>query len=62
MTINILDKNKAEELRKLGFYYVEQRLNDHQNVYVFVASPKLTQILNTEFSDKDFFIGKNLNF
>lgn len=62
MTVNILDKNKAEMLRKLGFHYVEQRLNDQQSVYVFVGTPELTQILNINFSKNDFFIGKTLNF
>lgn len=61
-TINILNKDKAEELRKLGFHYVEQRVNDNKLVYVFINSPKLSEVLNTKFSGKDFYIGKTLNF
>lgn len=61
-TVNILDKAKAEELRKLGFNYVEQRIGDNKQVYVFINSPELTKVLTTKFSGKDFYIGKTLNF
>lgn len=61
-TVNILDKAKAEELRKLGFHFVEQRIGDNKQVYVFINSPELIKVLTTKFSSKDFFIGKTLNF
>lgn len=61
-TVNILDKDKAESLRKLGFHYVEQRVSDDKLIYVFINSPKLTEVLATKFSGKDYFIGKTLNF
>lgn len=61
-TVNILDKDKAEELMKLGFHYVPQRVSDDKQVYVFINTPELTKILATKFSGKDFYIGKTLNF
>lgn len=61
-TVNVLDKDKAEELKKLGFNYVAQRVSDDKLVYVFINSPKLTEILRTKFSNGDFYIGKTLNF
>ena len=60
-TVNILDKAKAEELRKLGFHCVEQRVSDDRQVYVFINSPELTKVLTAKFSSKDFYIGKTLN-
>ncbi len=61
-TVNILDKDKADELMKLGFHCVPQRVSDDKQVYVFINTPELTKILTTKFSGKDFYIGKTLNF
>ena len=61
-TVNVLDKDKAEELRKLGFRYFEQRVSDNKLIYVFINSPELSKVLNTKFSRDDFYIGKTLNF
>ena len=62
MTINILDKEKADELRKLGFSFTTQRVSDDKQVYVFINSPQLIKIISSKFSDKDFYFGKTLNF
>lgn len=61
-TVNVLDKVKAEELRKLGFHYFEQRVSNNKLVYVFINSPKLSEVLNTKFARDDYYIGKTLNF
>lgn len=62
-TINIIDKDKAEELKNLGFKYSTQRVSDDKLVYVFINTPDLMKVLNGKFSqNKDFYIGKTLNF
>lgn len=61
-TVIVVDKAKAEELRKLGFNYIEQRISDDEQVYVFINSPELSKLLISRFSAKDFYIGKTLNF
>lgn len=61
-TVNILDKDKAEELMKLGFHYVLQRVSDDKQIYVFINTPELTKVLMSKFSSKDFYIGKTLKF
>lgn len=60
--VNILDKGKAESLRKLGFHYVEQRVSDNKLVYTFIATPELINIITKNFAKNDFYIGKTLNF
>lgn len=61
-TVNILDKARADELMKLGFRYVPQRVSDNKQVYVFINSPEFRKVLNEKFSDKEFYIGRTLNF
>lgn len=62
VSINILDKNKADELKLLGFNYVTQRVGEDKVVYSFINSPDLVKIISGKFSQKDFYIGKTLNF
>ena len=61
-TVNILDKAKADELKTLGFRYIEQDIGGGQKVYVFMRTPELSIILAEKFSNKDFYMGKTLNF
>ncbi len=61
-TINILDKAKANELKRLGFNYTTQRISDNKFVYVFINSPELAEILSTGFAANNYFVGRTLNF
>ncbi len=62
MTVNFLNKSKADELKARGFNYTVQRIGDGNNVYVFVRTPDLMKIIAGKFSESDFYIGKTLNF
>ena len=62
MTVNFFDKEKADELMKLGFHYITQRAGDGKEVYVFTNSPQLNKIIASKFSKNDFYFGKTLNF
>lgn len=61
MTVNILDKEKADKLIKYGFHYNVQK-NNGEDIYVFIKSPSLMKVLATEISESDFYFGKTLNF
>lgn len=61
-TINFFDKEKAEELMKLGFHYVPQRVSDDKQVYVFINTPELMKIVTSKFTNNDFYVGRTLNF
>ncbi len=41
MTVNILDKSKADELKARGFNYTVQPIGGGREVYVFIRSPDL---------------------
>ena len=62
IVINVLNKEKADELIKLGFHCHEQKINDEQMVYQFLSSPELMNILASQFEELDFFMSKNLCF
>ena len=57
-TINILSKKKADILIALGFLCVNQRINDTQTVYSFVDSPKLREVISSEFGKNEYYISK----
>lgn len=61
-TLNFFNKEKADELSKLGFRYVKQRVGEDKFVYVFINTPELMKNVNGKFSQNDFYIGKTLNF
>lgn len=61
-SVNVLDKAKADELIKLGFHCVSQRVSDDKQICVFMNSPRLMKILTEKFSDNEFYIGKTVNF
>lgn len=61
-TINVFNKEKAEELMKLGFHFTVQRVSDDKQVYVFINSSQLMKIVTEKFSERDFYLGKTLNF
>lgn len=60
IVINVLNKEKADELIKLGFHCTEHRLNDNQSAYSFFASPNLMKLLSSQFERTDFFVGNSL--
>lgn len=64
MKINIiyfLDKNKAENLKTLGFHYNGQRV-DNRTLYAFVGTPELIQVIAKNFAKGDYCISKTMNF
>ena len=60
--INIIEKETADKLIELGFHCHEQKMNDEQMVYQFLSSPKLMNMLASQFEKTDFFVSKNLCF
>lgn len=59
--INILEKDKADELLALGFKYLNTEISG-KTVYQFVETPELLSHLNGKFSKQDFFISKYMKF
>ncbi len=55
------DKNKAENLKKLGFHYNKQRV-DGKILYAFVGTPELIQVIAKNFAKGDYCVGKTMNF
>lgn len=59
--INILNKEKADELKTLGFDYQEIQI-DNQTVYQFIESKELIDELSSKFEERSFFISPYMNF
>lgn len=58
---NVLEKDKAEELKAKGFKYQENKIGD-TTVYTFLESEELVSYLNSNFSKETFFISKFMTF
>ncbi len=61
-TVNVFSKVKAEFLRKSGFPFIEQRVNDGKLVYTFIGTPDLVSVITKNFDKNDFYFSKTLNF
>ena len=59
--IKVLNPSKADELAKLGFNYTTENQGD-STIHVFFESEDLLKILQSNFSKKDYFIDKTMNF
>lgn len=59
--INVLNKEKADELKALGFDYQEIQI-DSQPVYQFIESKELIDELSSKFEERSFFISPYMNF
>lgn len=59
--INVLNKEKADELAALGFSYREVQI-DNQTVYQFIESKELIDELSSKFEERSFFISPYMNF
>lgn len=59
--IKVLNPSKADELAKLGFNYTTENQGD-KTIRVFFESDDLLKILQSNFSKKDYFIDKTMNF
>lgn len=59
--INIMDINKALDLKNQGFIYKQVQINNKE-IYQFVESPELLMVVNNHFSNLDFFISKTMDF
>lgn len=59
--INVLNKEKADELKALGFDYQEIQI-DNQTVYQFIESKDLIDELSSKFEERSFFIAPYMNF
>lgn len=61
-TVNILSKDKADELLAKGFKYTEQKVNGEQVVYSFIDTPKLRKVISSNFDNNEFYISKTVCF
>lgn len=59
--INVLNKEKADELKALGFDYQEIQI-DNQTAYQFIESKDLIDELSSKFEERSFFISPYMNF
>lgn len=59
--INVLNKEKADELKALGFDYQKIQI-DSQTVYQFIESKELIDELSSKFEERSFFISPYMNF
>ena len=59
--VKFIDKEKAEQLRSLGYRYAEEQYGD-VIAYSFIETPELMDLLNSKFSAQDFFISDIANF
>lgn len=57
----IIDKSKADELWAKGFKYTECKVSNGV-IYQFIKNPELDNYLNSNYSNRDFFINKYFNF
>ena len=59
-TINFFDKNKADELAKMGFKYVEHKINANQVIYAFIDTPKLREKLVGQYDKHEYYVSPNM--
>lgn len=59
--INIIDKQRADYLKSLGFKCIENVI-DNKKVFQFIEEPKLIKELNSNFEEGSFFYTQNMNF
>lgn len=59
--ICIIDKTKADNLSNMGFSYIAQQV-ENTTIYQFIKTPELERYINSNYSNREFFINKNLNF
>ena len=59
-TINFFDKNKADELAKMGFKYVEHKINANQIIYAFIDTPKWREKLVDQYDKHEYYVSKNV--
>jgi len=59
--IKILNPDKAEQLKQLGFNYILDSING-QTVYAFCISDELIKYLQSNFDTNDFFFDNTLRF
>lgn len=57
----ILDYVKANELIQQGFTCVSP-ISNNEKIYQFIKTPELENCLKSKFSNRDFFINKDLFF
>jgi hypothetical protein len=60
--ISVMNFEKAEELKSLGFNYTVSTLSENTTIYNFVENPELMAYINGKFSNRDFYISKNMCF
>lgn len=59
--INVMSKSVADELLSLGFHYNTQKI-DNKEIYSFIATDEIVNILNSKYDKGSFFMGKYCNF
>ena len=61
-SIIFLDKNKAEILKSKGFAYIKSTSSDGKELYKFIDTIEIRNILSSEFDKNDFIISRTVNF
>jgi len=59
--IKVLNPDKAEQLKQLGFNYILDSING-QSVYAFCITEELLHHLHNNFDANDFFLDNTLRF
>ena len=59
--IKVLNPDKAEKLKQLGFNYILDSING-QSIYAFCITEELLHHLQANFDANDFFLDNTLRF
>lgn len=59
--IKVLNPEKVEQLKQLGFNYILDSING-QTIYAFCISEELLHHLHSNFDENDFFLDDVLRF
>lgn len=54
-TINVLSKEKADEIARFGFKYKEYKIDVKQVVYAFIDTPEVRSAITSRCKNNEFF-------
>ena len=61
-TVNIVSREKSDELEKQGFRLMRTETVGGRETYVFMETPELMRYLKTHFTAQVYYVSKKLNF
>jgi len=59
--IILLNQNQADTLLSLGFKYIKRNI-DNKEVFVFIQTNELMELLSSNFEKGDFLISNTIKF